>query len=217
MRNTNPVKKHFDEIAADYDLYKKRHDFYYRSLKKLLASFIPPRSKVLEIGCGTGDLIAFVSPSNGFGFDISSAMIKKAKRKHKQIRFSTVWPGEKFDYIFMSDVVEHLDDPEKTFSRFAGLMNKNSLFIITMANPVWEPVLLVAEKLKLKMPEGPHKRISYKTLKKYIKNAGLKINIHDYKLLMPLHIPIVTKLVNDHLEGPLKKLAFIEYFTATKL
>lgn len=217
MKRKSRVEKHFDKISKVYDSYKTRQRYYYDNLKSLLSSFIPSGSSVLEVGCGTGDLIAALKPKSGFGFDISSGMVEIAKKKHKNIRFSTSWPRRKFKYIFMSDVVEHLEDPKKTFSEIYELMDKNSIFICTMANPLLEPVLMAAEKLKLKMPEGDHKRISYNEINGMLKKVGLKTVKHDFKLLIPVYVPIVTFLANKYLEKFFKKFAFIEYFVAIKV
>jgi hypothetical protein len=81
-----------------------------------------------------------------------------------------------------------------------------------MANPVWEPVLMIAEKLGLKMPEGPHYRIKYQKLKIKVEAVGMRITKHGYELLMPVEIPLLTTFANKYLEKFLKKLAFIEYF-----
>jgi ubiquinone/menaquinone biosynthesis C-methylase UbiE len=213
------VEKHFDKIAVDYDYYKKRHPFYYENLKSLLGNLIPRNKKVLEIGCGTGDLLISLKPKYGYGQDISGEMIRIAEIKHSKeshIHFSTKWPKEKFDYIFMSDVIEHLEKPKEIFRNISKLMDKNTIFINTMANPDWEPILLLAEKLKLKMPEGKHKRIRYYDLRILTEKAGLKIIKADYRLLMPVNIPFIANLVNKYLEKYFKKLAFIEYFVAVK-
>ncbi|KKQ91791.1 MAG: Methyltransferase type 12 [Microgenomates group bacterium GW2011_GWC1_39_7b] len=216
MRKSNQVGAHFDKIANSYDLYKKNNQYYYDNLKILLASFIHSKSKVLEIGCGTGDLIASLKPEYGMGFDISNKMIAIAKRKHRNIHFSTHWPKQKFDYIFMSDVVEHLEYPDETFRKISKLMNCKSIFICTMANPKLEPILMIAEKMKLKMPEGPHYRIKYKDLRSMIEDSGMEIREHNFKLLIPIKIPLITYFANKYLERFFRKYAFIEYFTATK-
>lgn len=212
-------EKHFDKIAAGYDSGKKRHSYYYESLKDLLGSLIPRDKKVFEIGCGTGNLLVSLKPRIGYGMDISSEMIKIAKVKYlnnPQISFSTEWPKGRFGYVFMSDVIEHLENPQEIFHKVLQLMDKKSIFIITMANPILEPILLVAERLGLKMKEGPHIRLSTNNLKLIINNSKLEIIKHDYKLLMPIYIPFVTVFINKYLEKYFKRLAFIEYFVVVR-
>lgn len=208
---------HFNKISKDYDYYKQKNKFYYSNLKSLLYELIPNNSNVLEFGCGTGDLVAFLNPTSGVGYDPSYEMIKIAKKKHNLIKFVTNLPNFKFDYIFMSDVIEHLDNPIKEFKNIKNILNKNGKLIITMANPIWEPILIKGEKVGYKMPEGPHNRIKYNDIKLIVESLGLKIIKHDYKLLMPIYIPILTKLINKYMEKYLKRLCFIEYFVIKKV
>lgn len=219
MSRKTSVEKHFDEIASKYDFYTKKRSLHYSTLKKLLGSLIPHGKKVFEVGCGTGDLLSAVGPKTGYGMDISGGMINIAKKKYasdKNLEFSTEWPKEKFDFIFMSDVVEHLENPKETFRKISKLMSPGTEFINTMMNPVWIPVETIYNLFGWKMPEGPHNRIRYKVIEKMIKECGLKIIEHDYKLLMPIKIPLITEFSNKYLERYLKPLAFIEYFVAVK-
>lgn len=220
MSNKTAVEKHFDEIASDYDKYKKNNSFYYNNLKKLLKSTIPADKKVLEIGCGTGDILVSLMPKKGYGMDLSSRMVSIAKRKHgksKYLTFSTSYPKEKYDYIFMTDVIEHLEEPEKVFKKISSLMHKNSIFVNTMANPRWEPLLMFWEKMGWKMPEGDHNRIEYQIIKKILKNAGLRVVKHDFTLLIPIKIGLLTTVANKFFQQAFKKFCFIEYFVVKKI
>ena len=217
------VEKHFDEVAKDYDYYKNKNSFYYKNLKKLLSSLIPKEKSVYEVGCGTGDLLASLKPRRGYGMDISDEMITIAKSRHKNRKNLFFTNRSQFtvhgslDYIFMSDVIEHLENPKEVFNKISKLMTKNSIFINTMANPIWEPILMRGEKLGAKMPEGPHKRITNNQLSIFIEESGMKITKHDYKLLMPIYIPFITNIINKYLEKPLRRFAFIEYIVAVKV
>lgn len=227
MRKT-AVEKHFDNVSKNYDSGKQKYSYYYFNLKKLLGSQIKPNKKVLEIGCGTGDLLVSLKPKNGYGQDISSEMIRIAKSKHgknKNIKFSTSWPKTrdifateygKYEYIFMSDVIEHLGKPDEAFKKVSKLMTKKSKFIITMANPIWEPMLLFWEKMGWKMKEGPHRRITFKEIEKLLRKSDLNVVKHDYTLLVPVEIPLITKFVNNYFGRILKPLSFIEFIVAAR-
>lgn len=213
------VKAHFDKIAPRYDYYTKKRALHYTTLKQLLRSFILKNKKVLEVGCGTGDILVYLEPKYGYGFDISSKMIEIAKNKYKghgNVHFSTRWPKKKFDYIFMADVIEHLSEPAKTFKQISESMAHGGYFINTMMNPVWMPVEAIYNFFRWKMPEGPHKRLKFEEIKPIVSREGMKIIGHGYKLAMPIKIPFITSFVNNYIERHLKQYAFIEYFVAEK-
>lgn len=213
------VEKHFDKVASSYDMGKEKYSYYYNNLKKMLKLLIGDNKSVFEVGCGTGDLLASLNPKLGYGMDISVEMIGIAKFRHgeqKKLEFSTRWPDKKYEYIFMSDVIEHLEDVENTFIQIKKMMGPKTLFINTMANPLWEPMLVFWEIMGWKMEEGPHKRISYKDTKILSEKIRLKIIKHDYKLLIPIQIPFITNFANKYLEKYLKPLCFIEYFVFVK-
>ena len=56
------VGDHFDRVAPDYDRWKEKAHRYYAALKKSLREIVPPRSRVLEVGCATGDILASLDP-----------------------------------------------------------------------------------------------------------------------------------------------------------
>jgi len=195
------VGKHFDQIASDYDHYKKNHGYYHRALKRGLKSLIKPGVRVLDWGCGTGDLLYFLKPSLGLGFDISGEMIKLAKDKYKKVnnlRFvaSQNQISGAFDYIVMVDVLEHLVDPLDTFKDLYRFSSNKTKLIVSFVGPAWEPLITLLGTLKPKTPEGPHKRIAKDKVKQFCRNAGFKVEKDTGFRIFPwLPISPITVLV----------------------
>jgi len=219
----NDVKVHFEKIAPSYDSYKRKNWYYYKSVKNILARFVPQNKTVLELGCGTGDILAHLNPYKGVGVDISPKMVALARRKHRgtNMKFiasdiTTLRLTAHFDFIIMVDVVEHLGDVKKSFAAIARHMDKNTTLFSSMINPLWEPVFLAAEKLGLKMPEGPHRRIPFSLINTYLTDLGITVIRHDYQVLCPVYIPILTDVLNSFVEPLLKPLCCIEYILANK-
>src|SRR3989304_8124443 len=163
------VTGHFDKIAPQYDDYKRKNAFYYSSIKRALKKIIPEGKRILDFGCGTGEILASLKPSMGVGNDTSSKMIELARKKHAKNRFSRFTTSfnqisENFDYILMVDVIEHLVNPQNKLKEVLKFMDKNTKLIICFVDSKWEPSLLLLESLKLKMPEGPHNRLSSKVV-----------------------------------------------------
>src|SRR3990167_4611418 len=101
------VKDHYNRVAAQLDLWHKKNYFYHNEILRYYRFLIPPESRILELGCGAGDLIGNLSPSYGVGVDISDQMVEVAKKRYPQIRFhcqdaEEFLADETFDYIIIS-------------------------------------------------------------------------------------------------------------------
>lgn len=198
------VKEHFNKIAGEYDGWKKKNWYYYQNLKSLYHGLIPNGSEVLEVGCGTGEILDYLKPNRGVGLDVSEKMIEIAKNKFQNSKTlifeaSTVEnfnSPDKFDYIFLADVIEHLDDVNSTISALKKFCDSGSQVIISMINPLWEIPFMILEKLNLKMPEGPHHRISIGELRKKLGANGLSIKSEGYRVILPSYVPFLSNFLN---------------------
>jgi ubiquinone/menaquinone biosynthesis C-methylase UbiE len=199
------VEKHFDGLADSYDKIKKeKNSYYYQSLIRAVREVVPPGKKILDIGAGTGEILNALAPCQGSGVDLSSAMIQKAREKFPQLRFFSgsyekLDLGDSFDFILLIDVIEHLQAPEKFFINIIKFCRPETRIVLTMANPAWEPFLHVLEKLKLKMAEGPHRRISEKKLLAYAERENFTVQSMASFILLPIAIPFVSRFFNERL------------------
>lgn len=218
-----PVEKHFNIIAKQYDYFKNKNWYYYQNLKKLYKELVPKNSSVLEIGCGTGDLISEMNTSRATGIDISTEMIKIAQEKHPGIEFLAITienysPNTPPQYIFLADVIEHLEDIPQTMQSLERISDQNTHVIFTYANPLWEPLLMLLEKLSLKMPEGPHYRIPYHKFKKIFSSYNFITIERGWRLPFPAFIPYFSNFINSFffkIPG-LRRLCMLEYVILKK-
>jgi SAM-dependent methyltransferase len=206
----DPVGDHFDRVAPDYDRWKEKAHRYYAALKESLREIVPPRSRVLEVGCATGDILASLDPDEGLGLDISPAMIELAARKHPALRFRVhdLMQGpleDRFDYAVAADVAEHVPDLDTMMSSLAGMLTDPGVAIVVTANPLWSPVLHVAERLRLKMPEGDHEWRSRADLASAARRAGLRERSFDRSLVMPKDVPGLVALDTARWAAPLRQ------------
>src|SRR6266849_6797359 len=56
------------------------HRFYYGDLYGFIRDQVEPGSRVLDLGCGNGALLASLRPSYGVGIDISPLAVREAKK-----------------------------------------------------------------------------------------------------------------------------------------
>ncbi len=198
-------KDHFNHIAHSYDEFKKRNSLYYQTLKNAIRNEINiKKPTILDIGCATGSVLSFLNPAKGVGIDISFEMIKIARRKYalnKHLTFATFdiekrpYQKSKFDYILFNDVIEHVSNQQRVIANIEKTMNSGTTLILSMANPLWEPLLLLLEKLHLKMPEGPHTRISEKEFKILLSKNKLYIESQKVYFLGLIYVYSIKKQI----------------------
>ncbi len=218
------VKEHFNKIAKDYDFWKNKNRYYYEQIKNFYQKKILPHKKVLELGCGTGEILNCVNPAYGVGNDISEEMVKLAQNKFPDLKFVTYAAEgmtvltEKFEYIIMCDLLDHVSDIFEIFKNLENLAQENSKLIITTVNPIWDPVFMALEKWKMKMPEGPHNFLFKADIITLLKLFGYDIQEEGLFLLLPVYVPFLSTLVNRYFcHLPLiKNLCLVQYIIANK-
>ncbi|MDB4349597.1 bifunctional class I SAM-dependent methyltransferase/glycosyltransferase family 2 protein [Omnitrophica bacterium] len=222
--NTESVKRHFDSLAKDYDKWQRKNAYYYDNIKSLVRRTIPPGSKVLEVGCATGKILASAQPSLGVGIDLSPEMIRLASEKFPQYTFicSSIEDfefEEKFDYIIMVDLIDHVYDIIDVFEGVYRFCHPETKIILSTLNPWWGPLLSLMEKIRAKMPEGPHNFVEKRNLSKIIETLDFSISRSGYMLLFPKCIPLVSSLVNaigTRIWG-INKLSLVQYMVLKPL
>jgi SAM-dependent methyltransferase len=204
------IRDHFEEIAADYDRWKKKSAYYYRLLAGIYRERIPEEASVLEIGCGTGTLLHSLRPGRGVGIDLSPRMVEIASSKFPGLSFLVADAesfdlGETFDYIIVPDVIEHLGDVPAMFRSARKHLRPDGRMVVTCVNPIWAPVLHLAERLSLKMPEGEHRWLPGGSLLRMASEAGLDIVEDSGRVLCPKEVPLAAPLLN----GAAERFAFL--------
>ena len=221
VSSAETARDFFDALAPTRDRDKARHWYYYRCLTAFLQFVVPPGQRVLEVGCGTGDLLAAVDPVFGVGLDISRAMLTIARRKYPHLHFvqsDAHWPAlsGRFDYIILSDLVGDLEDVQEAFARLIPLTDPGTRLIITYYNYLWEPVLKLAERLGLKSPQNAQNWLPVDDIEGFLALSGFATIRKGYRLLLPVSIPGLSWCCNSilaHLPG-VHRLCLTQYLVA---
>ncbi len=119
-----PIAAFFDEFAASEHTWRRRNRTYHRLIEAVYRFIVPPEATVLEIGSGSGDLLAALEPDVGVGCDVSAEMVALASRRHPKLVFlhssgERLDAGLRFDYIILSDLVAFAHDLVALFDALA--------------------------------------------------------------------------------------------------
>ena len=161
---------------------------------------------MLELGCGTGNLLAAIKPSRGLGIDISSRMVDIAREKYPDLQFKVadaeaLTIDEKFDFVVASDLIGELGDITAMFECFMSVSHVASKLILTFHSPTLEEVLRIAQRAKFAMAPVRQNWLGVETARSLLALSDLRVVHENHSLLVPIAIPVFSNAVNRFLSG----------------
>ena len=134
------MKEYFENAASNWQKYRQRRSYYWNSITDYVGYYIHPDNTVLEIGCGTGELIASVNGSHKVGIDFCESLIEQARNAHPDgvdfyvMEAENITLDEKFDVVVLSNLVGFLDDIEKVLREIRKVCHERTRVIVTSYN-----------------------------------------------------------------------------------
>jgi len=213
----------FDRLADVRDRWRQRSRSYYDAIERLIKFAVPEGASVLEIGCGTGDLLAALHPADGLGVDLSPRIVAVARGKHPHLRFEVAdaetldapaLKGRTFDFVVLSDVVGVVTDVWSVFRALRKVCNPKTRVIITYYNFAWEPILRAAEMAGLKMPVAEQNWLGMYDLANLLDLNHFEIVRSGTAQLVPGAVPVLARFANRYLAQlpAARELALTQYF-----
>ena len=198
------------EGSCHWGLFKNKENNYLKASEYLTdlmieKSGINSRSKVLDLGCGNGEVTIQVAKKTGsyiFGVDLSGVRIKNAEDKLKQNALAFVsfkkasatnlpFKDGEFTHVWSQATIYHVHDKDKALSEVYRVLKKDGIFIfddLTKPKKIIskESRKYVYDRLLFDTP------FSFKTYQEALKNKGFKI--------------IEAKEISEHLKTSYQKL-----------
>ena len=223
MDSRQNIRDYYNSLASKRDFWKKKSKYYQSIIEDFMSFVIPPQKKVLEVGCGTGDLLVKVQPEYGVGIDISDKMVKIASKKYPKYKFlvqdaQQINIVDRFDYIIFSDLIGNLDDVQLSLNELHKVINERSRIIITYYNFLWEQILNIATFLGLKMPQPPQNWLSNTDINNLLNICNFEIVKQGSLLLIPFNIPFLSNFINNFIAKlpGIRRLCLVQYYIVRK-
>jgi SAM-dependent methyltransferase len=188
------MRAFFDRMATERHLWIERNAYFYDEDTRYMQFLVPDGAKVLELGCGIGDLLAALKPSVGIGVDFSASMVDQARQRHQHLQFrvgdiedpnvinSLEGP---FDYIVLSDTIGAMDDCETTLGSLHYLCHRDTRIIISYYSHLWEPVLSLGSRLGLRMEQVEQNFLSPLDIQNLLTLADFEVVKREWRQLVP--------------------------------
>jgi len=136
-------EKYWSRFSATYDKnqeYVVGKDFL--NEVKINIDKLTDLGAVLELGCGTGYFTESIvkNSKHVFATDLSEELLENAKKRLSSIKnitlqkencYSISFESEKFDTVFMANVIHVIENPQKVLQESYRILKDNGLIVIT--------------------------------------------------------------------------------------
>jgi SAM-dependent methyltransferase len=200
------IKNYFNELASSRDYWINKNYYFYLQDYNYMNFLIPNNSSILEIGCGTGNLLANLKPSYGLGIDLSNEMVSIAKKNHPNLNFLTGDIEERdllskinktFDFVVLSDTVAYLEDIQVALENLSSVITNETRIIIATHSKFWEPFLYIAQLLRLKSPQTIQNNLTTDDISNFMTLSDMEIIKSEYRQFLPFNIFGISFLINN--------------------
>jgi SAM-dependent methyltransferase len=212
--------RHWNHVAEASDRRRTGRG-YHRRLAEIYRSLVSPGQAVLELGCGTGDLLAALEPSRGVGVDFSPEMVRRARARHPHLEFLEQDVAElavngPFDVVVLSDLVNDLWDVQRVLERVRAACAPSTRIILNTYSRVWELPLAAAGRLGLARPVLRQNWLAPADLENLLRLSGFETLRLSREVLCPVRAPGLDRLCNRVLAKlwPLDQLALTNVLVA---
>ncbi len=197
----------FDSIANERDFWIERNRYFYEEDWKYSRFLIPEGHCVLEVGCGTGQLLNALNPIKGVGIDFSQAMVEQARTNFPQFEFyhfdAMVSDGYKkingpFDYIIISDSIGLFCDCFAVLDALHQVCTAKTRIIVSYYNFFWDPILRLGTNLGARMPQVEGNYLSSRDIKNILDLADFEVVATESRLLLPKRLGGIATLFNKY-------------------
>lgn len=199
------LRDFFDRAATERARWIARNHSFYEDDRAYMRFLIPEGLSVLELGCGTGSLLAALKPARGVGIDISEKMIELAKAAAPDLTFlvgDVEAPetlenlGEPFDVIVLSDLLGSLNDVQQVLGKLRPLCHPGSRIVIAYYSPLWEPILRFGELIGQRMPQPSLTWLSSTDVAGFLRLENFDVVKSEWRQLLPRRLLGLGTLIN---------------------
>lgn len=186
--------KGIDWKWEDLRFFSKNTSWFLRRAKETFSQYVPKHSKVLEIGCGTGNILTYLAKEkhcDSYGIDISPnakiAMSIFEKERNVRVKFKVAdgfnlpFKDNYFDVVYSEGVIEHFssEKTKKMVLEHIRVCKKKGIIIISVPNKYNLPLTIAKWVLGKKYPHYPERSYTINELKEILLGCNTKIISQD--------------------------------------
>ena len=197
-------REYFRRAAFVAPTHPGARDVLERDLRETLARWIPRDATVLDVGCGTGELLASLPNQERVGIALSPEVAAEARRRHSALTIETAAldrlpPGRQFDAVVCNRLCHGVADSRRLLATLRERMSEHGRLFLVVYNYLWELPARLAELTGYKLPAPTSNWLSHSDFQNLFDITGLESVRFDDRLLMPSDVPGLAPLLNRYL------------------
>ena len=152
---------------------------------------IPPDAKVLEVGCGEGELLAALPNAIRHGIDNVAEVVCRARTRARGCEI-TMDDGlefdrdDRYDAIVCDQLCHTVPDVQRLLENLEHHLAPDGRLFVTCFNGLLEPAFEVAEQLNVKESTPPMNWLSESDLENLFLLTGLEVVRFEDRMLVPV-------------------------------
>jgi SAM-dependent methyltransferase len=166
----------------------------------VMRRLIPGDARVLEVGCGAGQLLAALPNAVRHGIDMLPEAVAAAHRLDPAMRVElgevlTFSTPDRYDAIISDRLLHSITDVQRMLDNLAAHLEEDGRIYLTCFNFLWGLPLGFAERLGLKEGSPDENWFSEATMDNVFALSGLESVHFEDRILVPFDVPVLNKFV----------------------
>lgn len=219
MHDDSPpiIRQHLEKIRDHYDHARTTPNWTARCYRGWLAHYynllIPAEASVLEIGCGSGELLARLNARRKVGLDLSGKQLAAARVRVPNAEFheqsgELLGLSDPFDYIIISDTLNEAADVQLLLTGLHTASHAGTRLVLNFHSALWRPVLALSRLLGLRDRHPQSSWLTPADVRNLLSLAEWAVVYEQQRLLLPVRCLGLDQLLNRWL-APLPFLSWL--------
>lgn len=194
--------EYFRRAAWQAPAHPAARDYLHEDLRRTLGRLIPEDASVLEVGCGTGELLAALGNRERVGVDPLPELVDEARRRHPEVTFQVgdagVLPGRTFDAVVCDRLCHSVLDVRALLAGLRERLSDRGRIFLTAYNYLWEVPTRLAEVAGWKLRAPTSNWLSDSDFQNLFDVTGLEVVRFEDRLMIPVDVPGLSAPANRY-------------------